>query len=166
MCKANNSSCLKLPISSLYAMRLVLWWLHWKLCGNHSSPLTRLLDSQKYYRTNYGRAQVQSCSHLITKFQTWPRSGGGTMLMMRVPVFGFLRRGEMKWTWGWAKPRSKYFGQAWWQVLLSGWGSLYNSPVRYVLKIHFFIEFGLKMIQFKIQFKTNPEYLFNKIFIQ
>ena len=28
------------------------------------------------------------------------------------------------------------------------------SPVRYVLIIHFFIEFGQKMIQFKIQFKT------------
>ena len=54
------------------------------------------------------------------------------------------------------------------------------SPVRYVLKIHFFIEFGLKMIQFKIQFKTkskifiqknihskqNPKYSFKKIFIQ
>ena len=36
-----------------------------------------------------------------------------------------------------------------------------TSPVRYVLKIHFFIEFGLKMIQFKIQFKTK-----SKIFIQ
>ena len=33
--------------------------------------------------------------------------------------------------------------------------------VRYVLKIHFFIEFGLKMIQFKIQFKTK-----SKTFIQ
>ena len=55
-----------------------------------------------------------------------------------------------------------------------------TSPVRYVLKIHFFIEFGLKMIQFKIQFKTkskifiqknihskqNPKYSFKKIFIQ
>ena len=54
------------------------------------------------------------------------------------------------------------------------------SPVRYVLKIHFFIEFGPKMIQFKIQFKTkskifiqknihskqNPKYSFKKIFIQ
>ena len=36
-----------------------------------------------------------------------------------------------------------------------------DSPERYVLKIHFFIEFGLKMIQFKIQFKTK-----SKIFIQ
>ena len=36
-----------------------------------------------------------------------------------------------------------------------------NRPRRYVLKIHFFIEFGLKMIQFKIQFKTK-----SKIFIQ
>ena len=36
-----------------------------------------------------------------------------------------------------------------------------TSPVRYVLKIHFFIEFGLKMIQFKIQFITK-----SKIFIQ
>ena len=36
-----------------------------------------------------------------------------------------------------------------------------SSPVRYVLKIHFFIEFGLKMIQFKIQFKTK-----SKLFIQ
>ena len=55
-----------------------------------------------------------------------------------------------------------------------------DSRVRYVLKIHFFIEFGLKMIQFKIQFKTkskifiqknihskqNPKYSFKKIFIQ
>ena len=54
------------------------------------------------------------------------------------------------------------------------------SPVRYILKIHFFIEFGLKTIQFKIQFKTkskifiqknihskkNPKYSFKKIFIQ
>ena len=36
-----------------------------------------------------------------------------------------------------------------------------GSPVRYVLKIHFFIESGQKMIQFKIQFKTK-----SKIFIQ
>ena len=35
------------------------------------------------------------------------------------------------------------------------------SPWRYVLKIHFFIESGLKMIQFKIQFKTK-----SRIFIQ
>ena len=28
------------------------------------------------------------------------------------------------------------------------------SPGRYILKIHFFIESGLNMIQFKIQFKT------------
>ena len=35
------------------------------------------------------------------------------------------------------------------------------SPERYVLKIHFFIESGLKMIQIKIQFKTK-----SKIFIQ
>ena len=35
------------------------------------------------------------------------------------------------------------------------------SPGRYVLKIHFFLESGLKMIQFKIQFKTK-----SKIFIQ
>ena len=42
-------------------------------------------------------------------------------------------------------------------------GSLKESgrPGRFVLKIHFFIEFGLKMIQFKIQFKTK-----SKIFIQ
>ena len=66
------------------------------------------------------------------------------------------------------------------------WGCLsqmepsWPSPVRYVLKIHFFIEFGPKMIQFKIQFKTkskifiqknihskqNPKYSFKKIFIQ
>ena len=127
ICKANDSSCQKLPISSLYAMRLVLWWLHWKLCGNHTSPFARLLDSQKYYRANYGGTQVQSFSHLITEFQTWPHSGGGTMSMMRVPVFGCSRRGEMKWTRGWAKLRSKYFGPAWWQVLLSGWGSISNS---------------------------------------
>ena len=36
-----------------------------------------------------------------------------------------------------------------------------SSPGRYVLKIHFFIELGLKMIQIKIQFKTKSE-----IFIQ
>ena len=36
-----------------------------------------------------------------------------------------------------------------------------NSPRRYVLKIHFFIESCLKMIQFKIQFKTK-----SGIFIQ
>merc|ERR1712062_516831 len=36
-----------------------------------------------------------------------------------------------------------------------------HSPVRYVLKIYFFIESGRKMIQFKIQFKTK-----SKIFIQ
>ena len=36
------------------------------------------------------------------------------------------------------------------------------SPRRFVLKIHFFIEFGQKMIQFKIQFKTKSK----KIFIQ
>ena len=36
-----------------------------------------------------------------------------------------------------------------------------DSPVRYVLKIHFFIESGLKMVQFKIQFKTK-----SRIFIQ
>ena len=51
-----------------------------------------------------------------------------------------------------------------------------GSPVRYVLKIHFFIEFGLKMIQFKtkskifiqknIHSKQNPKYSFKKIFIQ
>ena len=59
-------------------------------------------------------------------------------------------------------------------------GGTGDSHVRYVLKIHFFIEFGLKMIQFKIQFKTkskifiqknihskqNPKYSFKKIFIQ
>ena len=36
-----------------------------------------------------------------------------------------------------------------------------HSHWRYVLKIHFFIESGLKMIQFKIQFKTK-----SRIFIQ
>ena len=35
------------------------------------------------------------------------------------------------------------------------------SPRRYALKIHFFIEYGLKMIQFKIQFQTK-----SKIFIK
>jgi hypothetical protein len=40
------------------------------------------------------------------------------------------------------------------------------SPVRYVLKIHFFIEFGLKMIQFKIQFKTKSKIFIQKKFIQ
>ena len=38
-----------------------------------------------------------------------------------------------------------------------------SSPVRYVLKIHFFIEFGLKMIQFKIQFKTKSKIFIKKI---
>ena len=60
------------------------------------------------------------------------------------------------------------------------WMCLRVSPERYVLKIHFFIEFGPKMIQFKIQFKTkskifiqknihskqNPKYSLKKIFIQ
>ena len=41
-----------------------------------------------------------------------------------------------------------------------------DSPGRYVLKIHFFIESGLKMIQFKIQFKTKSEIFIQKIFIQ
>ena len=50
-------------------MRLVLWWLHWKLCGNHTSPLARLLDSQKYYRTNYGGTQVQSFPILSPSFK-------------------------------------------------------------------------------------------------
>ena len=40
------------------------------------------------------------------------------------------------------------------------------SPGRSVLKIHFFIESGPKMIQFKIHSKQNPEYSFKKIFIQ
>ena len=35
-----------------------------------------------------------------------------------------------------------------------------NSPRRYVLKIHFFIEFGLKMIQSKIFIK---KYSFNRV---
>ena len=39
--------------------------------------------------------------------------------------------------------------------------SIPSSPGRYILKIHFFIELGLKMIQFKIQFKTK-----SGIFIQ
>ena len=43
-----------------------------------------------------------------------------------------------------------------------GWGV--NSPVRYVLKIHFFIEFCLKMIQFKIQFKTKSGIFIQKIY--
>ena len=37
-----------------------------------------------------------------------------------------------------------------------------GSPRRYVLKIHFFIEFGLKMIQFKIQFKTKSGIFISK----
>ena len=41
-----------------------------------------------------------------------------------------------------------------------------SSPVRYVLKIHFFIEFGLKMIQFKIQFKTKSKIFIKEIIIQ
>ena len=41
------------------------------------------------------------------------------------------------------------------------WPWLMVSPRRYVLKIHFFIELDLKMIQFKIKFKTN-----SGIFIQ
>ena len=40
------------------------------------------------------------------------------------------------------------------------------SPGRYVLKIHFFIESGLKMIQFKFNSKQNQEYSFKQIFIQ
>ena len=39
--------------------------------------------------------------------------------------------------------------------------SVRSSPGQYVLKIHFFIESGLNMIQFKIQFKTK-----SGIFIQ
>ena len=48
-------------------------------------------------------------------------------------------------------------------VMLHGWWycSYHLSHWRYVLKIHFFIESGLKMIQFKIQFKTK-----SRIFIQ
>ena len=44
-----------------------------------------------------------------------------------------------------------------------------SSRVRYVLKIHFFIELGLNMIQFKIQFKTKSgifvqkKYSFNRV---
>ena len=38
-----------------------------------------------------------------------------------------------------------------------------NSPKRYVLKIHFLIESGRKMIQFKIQFKTKSKILIQKI---
>ena len=85
-------------------------------------------------------------------------------------------------TWGWRrlvllnKTRvqevyEKYIGTNVWHT---------GSPVRYVLKIHFFIESARKMIQFKIQFKTkskifiqknihskqNPKYSFKKIFIQ
>ena len=45
-------------------------------------------------------------------------------------------------------------------------GGVQDSPGRSVLKIHFFIESCLKMIQFKIQFKQNPEYSFKKVFIQ
>ena len=57
-------------------------------------------------------------------------------------------------------PLMKYFnGSISWTYSSSR--SIWDSPVRYVLKIHFFIEFGLKMIQFKIQFKTK-----SKIFIQ
>ena len=41
-----------------------------------------------------------------------------------------------------------------------------SSPVRYVLKVHFFIESGRKMIQFKIQFKTKSKIFIQKIFIQ
>ena len=47
-----------------------------------------------------------------------------------------------------------------------GWRSPGTSPGRSVLKIHFFIESGLKMIQFKIQFKTKSGILIQKIFIQ
>ena len=43
---------------------------------------------------------------------------------------------------------------------------LHDSPGRYVLKIHFFIESGLKMIQFKIQFKTKSGIFIQEIFIQ
>ena len=41
-----------------------------------------------------------------------------------------------------------------------------DSPRRYVLKIHFFIESGRKMIQFKIQFKTKSKIFIQKIFIE
>ena len=37
---------------------------------------------------------------------------------------------------------------------------------RSFLKIHFFIEFGLKMIELKIQFKTKYRIFIQKIFIQ
>ena len=40
------------------------------------------------------------------------------------------------------------------------------SPGRSVLKIHFFIESGLKMNQFKIQFKTKSGIFIQKLFIQ
>ena len=43
---------------------------------------------------------------------------------------------------------------------------LTNSPGRYVLKIHFFIEWGLKMIQFKIQFNLKSGIFIKKILIQ
>ena len=55
--------------------------------------------------------------------------------------------------------------QIWWQLGWWWWEWIWCwcwcSPRRYILKIHFFIEFDLKMIQFKIQFKTK-----SKIFIQ
>ena len=38
----------------------------------------------------------------------------------------------------------------------------HSSPGQYVLKIHFFIESGIKMIQFKIQFKTKSRIVIQK----
>ena len=50
---------------------------------------------------------------------------------------------------------------SWAHVLVLALDARIGSPRRYVLKIHFFIELALKMIQFKIKFKTN-----SGIFIQ
>ena len=57
-----------------------------------------------------------------------------------------------------------------WKIVKIFWeeGAL-GSHWRYVLKINFFIELGLKMIQFKIQFKTKSgitiqkKYSFNRV---
>ena len=56
---------------------------------------------------------------------------------------------------------SKQSREAWWGLTPQSPFGSWASPRRYVLKIHFFIESGLKMIQFKIQFKTK-----SGIFIQ
>ena len=52
--------------SSISPLWLVLRGLHWQLCGDHSPPLSRLLDGQKHYWKNHGRTKVRT-----TTIQTW-----------------------------------------------------------------------------------------------